>query len=705
MTDDERLKARLAWSERRWIRWLAAHRGAPLGLALAALVLALTFLSDADALRMASFDALQRAFPRERDSQPAVIVAVDEKSLAELGQWPWPRHLTAALITRIAAARPAALGVDILFPERDRLSPETLAMSPAVDDALRARLMALPRHDTQLARALAASPSALAVAGLESAPERSGDVVRGSTPVFLRGGTADELTAFPASLRSIAEIDDAAPGRGLISGERAGRVVRRVPLTARVEGTLVPALSVEMLRLAAGVPAISLEAFGGVARAVVVGDLRIPVSPDGALWLRFSGHDPARFVSAVDVLAGRVDPDMFERKLVLLGVTAIGLLDYHVIATGERVPGVEIHAEVLENIFDGHSLSRPAGMAWLERLLLAALAVAAVVAATRLQPRLSAMALAAGLALLAVAAFAAFRAGVLFDAAWPAIGGGVAYAMAMVGTAAEVDRQRRNLQRSLDAERIAAARMLGEQEAARQIQARMLPAADGRGVSDLRVAVAAAAEPARSVGGDFYDYFLVNDDRLFFVLGDVSGKGVPAALFMSTAKALLKSAALREPPRVEAIVDAAHAELFRDNTGQMFVTAVCGLLHLDTGSLEWICAGHEAPVRLHAGGLEPLAGESGPPLCVIEAFPYETNQVWLEPGDRVCVVSDGVLERQGPRGALYGRERFLAALAGETPSAVRDALLADVETFAAGTERNDDATVLVLQWNGGGADA
>ena len=699
----------LAWSERIGLRGLSIRSGRVVAVIAAVAVLVLSTLDLAQGLRLATFDLWQRVFPRERASAPAVIVAIDEASLATHGQWPWPRTLMAALIEQVAAGRPAAIGVDVLFAEPDRLSPEQLAPLVAGGDAaLARRLASLPTHDAQLARAVGAAPVVLAVAGM---PESDAAPTPGpTTPVLVRGPEPMTVANHGALLRSIPAIDGAARGHGLISAEPSGRIVRRAPLVSRVAGTLMPAFSIELLRVAAGLPAIGLETGNGGVKAVELGDLAIRTDRDSGVWIHFAPRSTQRYVAASDVLAGKVAADVFDRKLVIIGLTAIGLLDFHVIPTGERVPGAEIHAQLLEGIFDQDLLLRPRWSSWAEALALAGLAALAVVGAGRWRPRVSVyVGVGASVALVVVAAALVRFGGILVDVAWPLLGGAAAFAVVLMATLAESDRQRRVLRRALNDERIVTARNAGEQEAARRVQMGMLPPEDGRTIADPRVAIAALAEPARSVGGDLYDYFMLDERRLFLMVGDVAGKGLPAALFMSVAKALIKGAALRGSSPLDAIIDEAHGELARDNPGQLFITLFVGILDLDAGSLEWCNAGHEPALVLNADGASarPLYGASGPPLCVIESYPYEVNRDALAPAERLCIVTDGVTEAHGAGDELLGRERLARFLATVGPGAVgvRDAIRALLLEHGGERERADDATVLVIEWRGAGSPA
>ena len=163
------------------------------------------------------------------------------------------------------------------------------------------------------------------------------------------------------------------------------------------------------------------------------------------------------------------------------------------------------------------------------------------------------------------------------------------FGVMLTGTLAEADRQRRALRRALEAEREAAARAAGELEAARRIQMGMLPPPSAKFYGDPRFSLQALIETAKSVGGDLYDFFKLDGDRLFFMVGDVAGKGLPASIFMAVSKALYKSAALRSRLKARVIGEvmrAANAEIARDNPEMLFVTVFAGILDLRSGELQ-----------------------------------------------------------------------------------------------------------------------
>ena len=694
---------------------LVGGHGRPLGAAILVVLLALSLFPSLPALfqlRMALFDGYQKVAPRKRTSAPAVIVAIDEKSLREFGQWPWPRTTVAELIEAIAKNEPAAIGVDVLMPESDRMSPASIAgLIEKLDFKLAQRLAQLPSNDSVLATTLRRHPVALGIAGIEQKGPASAN--NRTAPFRIRGSDpTPHLRHFAGTLRSLEQLDAAAPGHGLLSVDPSGGMVRRVPLLASVDGVLTPALSMEVLRIATHTPAFVVVGGPGRVKGIGIGDVFIPTNADGTVWVHFGPHDEDRFISAADVLQGRVDAEQMRGKIALIGATGLGLLDYQTTPMGERIPGIEIHAQILESIFEDSLLQRPEFLENLERVILLASGLILILAVPAVRPRTAAVIYAALIAGLLATGFALYYwQQMLVDVAWPVAVCTLLFGVMLTGTLTEADQQRRALRQALEAERETAARAAGELEAARRIQMGMLPPPSANFYGDPRFSLQALIEPAKSVGGDLYDFFKLDGDRLFFMVGDVAGKGLPASIFMAVSKALYKSAALRMEhfADIGEVMRAANEEIARDNPEMLFVTVFAGILDLRTGELNWCNAGHDSPFCLRPGQTVPtrLEGESGPPLCVIEGYAYRSERYRLLPGEALCLFTDGVTEAMNAGDELYGRQRLFSVLkssfgatdAMHLVNAVRD----DVRAFVLTTERSDDLTILALRWNGGDA--
>lgn len=244
-------------------------------------------------------------------------------------------------------------------------------------------------------------------------------------------------------------------------------------------------------------------------------------------------------------------------------------------------------------------------------------------------------------------------------------------------------------------------RMESELEIAARIQKSMLPSAS-RGYGDREeFDVYAVMEPAKQVGGDFYDFFLVDEDHLCVAVGDVADKGVPAALYMAVVIYLVHSAAGRGTSPHE-ILAAVNEQICRDNDSCVFVTAFCGVLNIRTGEFRFSNAGHEPPILVGPGAAtEDLPVPPGPALGLLEDAQFKTGSLFFEPGQTVLAYTDGVTEALNERNEQYSQERLkttLEAIVSACADTSAQAVLSDLQRFRAGAERFDDITLLALSY-------
>ena len=208
--------------------------------------------------------------------------------------------------------------------------------------------------------------------------------------------------------------------------------------------------------------------------------------------------------------------------------------------------------------------------------------------------------------------------------------------------------------------------------------------------------------PAKEVGGDFYDFFFIDDDHLCFAVGDVSGKGVPASLFMAVTKTLFKATAGNGGTPGE-ILARLNAEICRDNESCMFVTLFCGILNIRTGQVDYGNGGHNLPYYLHQNGVSPLESPGGRVLGLVEQSPYASGRIVLGPGEALLLYTDGVTEAMNPSETLYSDQRleqFLRTNRASAPHQIIGDLIGDVKQFAGGAPQSDDITVLALLYFG-----
>jgi sigma-B regulation protein RsbU (phosphoserine phosphatase) len=253
------------------------------------------------------------------------------------------------------------------------------------------------------------------------------------------------------------------------------------------------------------------------------------------------------------------------------------------------------------------------------------------------------------------------------------------------------------------------ARIEEELESARQLQMSMLPTLFPPPSKQRPIETFAMMEPAREVGGDLYDFFDCDDGILCFLIGDVSGKGVPAALFMARAKNLIRlitrlargaDGAVLGPAEIVGMVN---RELCQDNAGMMFVTLFFGMLDPKTGDLRFTNAGHNPPYRLDGKAVEAVTLGKGRPLGLRAASTYETGCLTLAAGETLYLYTDGVTEAHNGTGELFAEQRLEAVLresAGNSTNIVVTAVGDAVQRFADGAAQSDDITAMALRWLG-----
>ncbi len=325
-------------------------------------------------MRLKGFDFYQQMKPREippPERKPVTIIDLDEKSLGEVGQWPWPRNILAQLVENLMKMGAVVVAFDIVFAEPDRMNPAAIADAlKGLDEETKNKIRQFKSNDEIFAETIKRSRVVLGQSTVENELEGVKlPPVKKSIAVRKYGANVpdplDLLPSFPALVRNVPIIEQAAGGRfgghGIFSiiPEQDG-IIRRIPSLFVQGKDMFPALSVEMLRLATGRPTILVKVDqAGIRSLGVAKGLEIPTDQNGRMWPYFSKSDKAKYVSAVDVLNGTADPAMIKGKLTILGTSAIGLKDIRSIPTESNIPGVEVHVQIIETVLNKAYLTRP----------------------------------------------------------------------------------------------------------------------------------------------------------------------------------------------------------------------------------------------------------------------------------------------------------------------------------------------------------
>ena len=328
-----------------------------------------------ETLRNKTFDTYQRLSPRPIKPYPVAIIDLDEKSLAEIGQWPWPRNKVAEMVEKLGKLGVKVIGFDIIFAELDRTSPDRIAATFAnLPEEAKNSLKALPTNESVLANAMQKVPVVVGHVGRAARLPIGKQTTKQRSPfrVFKGHDPKPFLFKYNSLLANVPLLEKHAAGHGFFSvTEEFDGIIRRVPLIMRVgEKDIRPALTIEMLRAAYGTNTLltKANAAGMESIAMQIKGARgqffdIPLDGNGRIWVHFSKPakkevppgDSRLYVSAADVLASRVPANLLKGKLVLVGTSAVGLQDIRNTPVESRLPGVEVHANILESVFAAES--------------------------------------------------------------------------------------------------------------------------------------------------------------------------------------------------------------------------------------------------------------------------------------------------------------------------------------------------------------
>jgi adenylate cyclase len=407
-----------------------------LGVLLSALLLRILDPTPVAKLRYLVFDTYQRLSPQpENKSAKVRVVDIDEASLAQVGQWPWPRTRLAKLVDQLHAAGAKVIAADLLLAEPDRLSPaavaKTLELPEPQAGELQDLVRGLPTNDKRLADAMAKAPVVLGVSGVGkgtvSVPE--------SKARFAAAGDAplQFVPTFPQATPSLPELVASARGLGAVNWLPAhDQVVRSVPTLISLAGKLYPSLTLEALRVGQDQSTVLIKSSGGSGieafgqktgiDTVKVGKTVLQTTAAGQVWLRFGPHNPDRFIPAHTILTGQFEASEIEDAYVLIGASATGLMDLRATPLEAAVPGVEIHAQALEQMLAGTYLQRPAYATGLELGFMALIAALVMTLIHRWGPLMAAVAGVLALATIFVVSWQAYAgAGVLVDPVYPSL--------------------------------------------------------------------------------------------------------------------------------------------------------------------------------------------------------------------------------------------------------------------------------------------
>ncbi len=572
--------------------------------------------------RNTSLDALTKFYPFEslypNNSGSFVFVNIDDNSLKTIGQWPWPRQISAKLIDKISQSGAAAIGVDILFAEKDRFSPDNLSQSLGISKKEIMTIGAL-NGDKILGEIVKETPAVLAFA-LSNQKINNKETL--ANHFVLMGEPPYYLLNAQSLIQPIPELQGA-KGMGFVNTNKSEGMIRETPLVVQFQDNFFPSLALDMLRVAQGADNhVMKQSDLGESVLIKTGQLTVRANDEGS-FIFHHGH-MKRFtqIPASEILSNQTFD--FKNKIVIIGASAAGLGDIHSSNLEDDIPGPLFHLQLMDQVLSDRYITYHVFYDRLIFLLCAGLSILFSFLMLRVAYRyvlIGIPALAAILIFLSVERF--LHAGFIFNTP-------IALVLLFSGSMTTYFNQ--------IAQKIMLGRAVEKDIAdAKDVQTTLFPAPDS--ISNISGGVI----PYKSLSGDFIDYFKVGN-KICFIEGDVSGKGIPSALLMARSVALFRLFA-RHNLAADMIAKRINDELYSHGTADKFVTSVMGWYDMEKQEITFVNCGHN-PVLLIDETTHQLFDQTSPPLGVVGKEDFSPSVVTLAyaPKNVLYIVTDGISE-------------------------------------------------------------
>ena len=585
-------------------------------------IVTINLFKVADFGRNTSLDAMTKLYPFESlypdNSQSFVFVNIDDNSLKTIGQWPWPRQVSAKLVEKITQSGAAAIGIDVLFAEKDRFSPDNLSQSLGISKKEITAIGAV-NGDKMLGEVVKETPTVLAFA---LSNQKINNKEKLSSHFVLMGEAPAYLLTANSLIQPITDLQGAL-GMGFVNTNKTEGMIRETPIVAQVQENFFPSLALDILRVAQRANNhVMKKSDMGESILIKTGQLTIKANDEGS-FIFHHGHT-SRFaqVPASEVLSNKSFD--FKNKIVIIGASAAGLGDIHSSNLEDDVPGPLFHLQLMDQVLSDRYITYHVFYDRLIFLLCAGLSILFSFLMLRLPYRYVLIAIPSIAALLIFLSIERFlHAGFIFNTP-------IALVLLFSGSMTTYFNQ--------IAQKIIFGRAVEKDIAdAKEVQTTLFPAPNS--ISNISGGVI----PYKSLSGDFIDYFKIGN-KICFIEGDVSGKGIPSAILMARSVALFRLFA-RHNLAADMIAKRINDELYSHGTADKFVTSVMGWYDMEKQEVTFVNCGHNPALLISEAGHQ-LFDQTSPPLGVVGKEDFSPTIVTLtyKPQDVLYIVTDGISE-------------------------------------------------------------
>mgnify|MGYP005633983101 FL=1 len=579
-----------------------------------------------------NYDFYQKVFNRGQ-VKDVTIVDIDEKSIAKVGQFPWRRDAYSKILKNLNQHNPKAIAFDIVFSEEDKQNPKDLLLQLQkesnqlidVDVSDTNKIFVDSIKDSKIILPILGEPNDNFVKN-ESKP-KARIIAKGENP-------KNFIYKFKNKIISLEEINNAASGIGSISLiPNIDGVIRNVPVLYNIDNRIWPSLALEAVRVASGQKNLLVKSNKNGIELIKTRNNIIPSDQNAVINVKFKKFSKDNYVSAVDVMNNDFDQKRIENKIILIGSSAQALFDIVKISNGKTVPGVEIHAHIIDNILKNESIIKNIYTQLAENIIFLLLLIFLIFIPMKIKPKFSIIFFVGTIFVINLSSIIVYQFNFYIDFLFSSIAGTLAFMTSLYfryleenSIAIENEKKQSILKK--------------EREIAGEVQKKLFPKN-----KKIEKYIFAQNTPAKDVSGDYYDYYQVNDNEIYFILGDVTGKGIKAGILMANAASVFRSLAKMDS-------SVAKTALYMNNQVKdssyqaMFITVILGRINLEKKEMEFINMGHEPMMVLDEKFNFEYVKSTLPPMGLMpvkdESF-FKTTTMDIS-DKTILIYTDGVTE-------------------------------------------------------------
>ena len=577
-----------------------------------------------------NYDTYQTLFLQNFDRQDIRIIDIDDKSIKEIGQFPWRRDKLAKIIDNLNKANPKVIAFDIFFSEPDRENPSKIL------DELLINSEDVLNSDEEFLKSINNSKVVLPIVGLGAQQESEENLNDNIKAKFIFKGQAaiNSLYKFSNGLTSLKSINDNAKGIGSISIiDSEDGILRYVPLLVGINNQVWPALSLEALRVANNQKNFLVASDELGIQTIKTRTDQFFTDENALIYLNYKKFNPEHYISAVDILIENFNENEIKDKIIIVGSSAAGLYDLIKTPSGKIIPGVQVHANILDNISSGDSIKINNITKIIENIILFVGLIILSIIPKILRANYSIFIFLSYILAILVLSIFLYKINYFIDVFYTTITSTILFTVTIYFRFVEENR----LAIENDKKQFV---LKQEREIAGEVQKKLFPT-----LKEQNDFIFAKNVPARDVSGDYFDYLKINDNEIYFTLADVSGKGVKAGMLMANASAVFRSMARLEKP-IPTIARFVNNQVNESSYKGMFITAVIGKLNISEKKIEYINHGHESIMVVSKDFNFEYKQATLPPLGLMKMKDDSSFKTTIENIENkvVLIYTDGVTE-------------------------------------------------------------